>query len=151
MPSASSATKLIRIDYEPYDAERHLALGTKASAEQLARLEYDWYSQPITFALRTKHFSSSHPVSAHLTNHSPYKRSAVKALIYACTLPSHSSTFSVCYFWPFKEGAPTCSSSLRSTMRHTSRRYARGTTPSHRLGRCISAFGYPGKGIPCSI
>ena len=30
---------------EPYDAERHLALGTKDSAEALAKLEYDWYSQ----------------------------------------------------------------------------------------------------------
>lgn len=30
---------------EPYDAERHLALGTKDSAEQLAKIEYDWYKQ----------------------------------------------------------------------------------------------------------
>ncbi|KAI9697936.1 MAG: hypothetical protein M1836_004289 [Candelina mexicana] len=30
---------------EPYDAERHLALGTKDSAEYLARLEYDWYRE----------------------------------------------------------------------------------------------------------
>ena len=32
-------------DAEPYDAERHLALGTKDSPEVLARLEYDWYTQ----------------------------------------------------------------------------------------------------------
>ncbi|KAL9135252.1 MAG: hypothetical protein Q9175_003553 [Cornicularia normoerica] len=30
---------------EPYDAERHLALGTKDSAEQLAKVEYEWYTQ----------------------------------------------------------------------------------------------------------
>lgn len=29
---------------EPYDAERHLAIGTPASAEILADLEYDWYT-----------------------------------------------------------------------------------------------------------
>jgi hypothetical protein len=33
------------VDSEPYDAERHLALGTKDSPEQLARLEYNWYIQ----------------------------------------------------------------------------------------------------------
>lgn len=32
------------IENEVYDAERHLALGTAASAEILARLEYDWYT-----------------------------------------------------------------------------------------------------------
>ncbi|MCJ1312767.1 hypothetical protein MMC25_006443 [Agyrium rufum] len=32
-------------DSEPYDAERHLALGTKDSPEVLARLEYAWYKQ----------------------------------------------------------------------------------------------------------
>ncbi|MCJ1400631.1 hypothetical protein MMC11_003839 [Xylographa trunciseda] len=30
---------------EPYEAERHLALGTKDSPEQLARVEYEWYTQ----------------------------------------------------------------------------------------------------------
>ncbi len=34
-----------RVDGEAYDAERHLALGTKDSAETLARLEYEWYTQ----------------------------------------------------------------------------------------------------------
>lgn len=28
---------------EPYEAERHLTLGTKDSAQHLARMEYDWY------------------------------------------------------------------------------------------------------------
>ncbi len=33
------------LEYEPYEAERHLALGTKDSAEQLAKVEYEWYTQ----------------------------------------------------------------------------------------------------------
>ena len=33
------------LEHEPYDAERHLALGTKDSAEKLAKLEYEWYTQ----------------------------------------------------------------------------------------------------------
>ncbi|KAI4109450.1 MAG: hypothetical protein LQ345_007068 [Seirophora villosa] len=38
---------------EPYDAERHLGLGTKDSPEQLARCEYEWWTQdePNTAAL----------------------------------------------------------------------------------------------------
>ena len=41
-----SRRKLIFVeDHEPYDAERHLALGTKDSAEVLAKVEYDWYTQ----------------------------------------------------------------------------------------------------------
>ncbi|MCJ1472811.1 hypothetical protein MMC13_001460 [Lambiella insularis] len=32
-------------EFEPYEAERHLALGTKDSPEQLARVEYEWYMQ----------------------------------------------------------------------------------------------------------
>ena len=32
-------------DAEPYDAERHLTLGTKDSPDALARLEYEWYTQ----------------------------------------------------------------------------------------------------------
>lgn len=39
---------LQRIDYvsdnEPYDAEKHLVLGTSESAETLAKLEYEWYT-----------------------------------------------------------------------------------------------------------
>lgn len=37
-------TIVISIENEPYDAERHLALGTLESAEVLGRLEYDWYT-----------------------------------------------------------------------------------------------------------
>ena len=37
--------RLQRIDFEPYDAERHFALGTRDSPEALARLEYEWYTQ----------------------------------------------------------------------------------------------------------
>lgn len=32
------------VDLEPYDAERHLVLGTKDSPEALASLEYAWFS-----------------------------------------------------------------------------------------------------------
>jgi len=35
----------IRAEDEPYDAERHLILGTKDSPAVLARLEYDWYTE----------------------------------------------------------------------------------------------------------
>lgn len=34
----------MNIENEPYDAERHLSLGTADSAEVLGRLEYDWYT-----------------------------------------------------------------------------------------------------------
>ncbi|KAF2272766.1 DUF410-domain-containing protein [Westerdykella ornata] len=37
------AGSLFAEDLEPYDAERHLILGTKSSAETLAQLEYAWY------------------------------------------------------------------------------------------------------------
>lgn len=42
-----------KTECEPYDAERHLALGTKDSPEQLAKCEFEWYSQdePNTAAL----------------------------------------------------------------------------------------------------
>lgn len=48
---------LQRIDYvsdnEPYDAEKHLVLGTSESAETLAKLEYEWYTndEPHTAAI----------------------------------------------------------------------------------------------------
>ncbi|KAI9796821.1 MAG: hypothetical protein M1833_005964 [Piccolia ochrophora] len=32
-------------EHEPYEAERHLVLGTRDSAEKLAGLEYQWYSE----------------------------------------------------------------------------------------------------------
>ncbi|KAI9369788.1 DUF410 domain protein [Aspergillus egyptiacus] len=31
-------------DHEPYEAEKHLVLGTSESAETLAKLEYEWYT-----------------------------------------------------------------------------------------------------------
>lgn len=37
--------RLRSLDCEPYEAERHLALGTKDSPEQLAKVEYEWYTQ----------------------------------------------------------------------------------------------------------
>ena len=40
-PKLSTAT----LDSEPYDSERHLAMGTKDSPEQLAKVEYEWYLQ----------------------------------------------------------------------------------------------------------
>jgi hypothetical protein len=39
------ATANCSTDCEPYDAERHLILGTKDSPECLARLEFEWYSE----------------------------------------------------------------------------------------------------------
>ena len=47
-PLSSLVPELILLaasDSQPYDAEKHLALGTKDSPEQLARIEYDWYTQ----------------------------------------------------------------------------------------------------------
>ncbi|KAI7970093.1 hypothetical protein EIK77_001483 [Talaromyces pinophilus] len=35
---------LIQLENEPYDAERHLVLGTTDSAETLAKLEFEWYT-----------------------------------------------------------------------------------------------------------
>ncbi|KAI9741943.1 MAG: hypothetical protein M1834_000332 [Cirrosporium novae-zelandiae] len=37
------AGTLFAEDHDPYDAERHLALGTKDSPEVFSRLEYEWY------------------------------------------------------------------------------------------------------------
>lgn len=33
------------LEREPYDAERHLILGSKSSPEHLANLEFDWYTE----------------------------------------------------------------------------------------------------------
>lgn len=40
-------------DHEPYEAEKHLILGTSESAETLAKLEYEWYTndEPHTAAI----------------------------------------------------------------------------------------------------
>ena len=45
----SLSHKLTMPDCEPYDAERHFALGTKDSPEALARLEYEWYTQDESY------------------------------------------------------------------------------------------------------
>ena len=49
MKSSKSALSILlrlkNLESEPYEAERHLALGTKDSPEQLARVEYEWYTQ----------------------------------------------------------------------------------------------------------
>ena len=42
---AHSVFATLIAEAEPYDAERHLALGTKDSPEAFARLEYEWYTQ----------------------------------------------------------------------------------------------------------
>lgn len=44
---------IVTTDNEPYDAERHLVLGTSESAETLAKLEYEWFThdEPHTAAL----------------------------------------------------------------------------------------------------
>ncbi|KAH8177460.1 golgi to ER traffic protein 4 [Sarocladium implicatum] len=47
------AGSLYAQEHEPYEAERHLLLGTKDSPEVLTRMEYDWYkeSEPHTAPL----------------------------------------------------------------------------------------------------
>jgi golgi to ER traffic protein 4 len=47
------AGSLYAEEHGPYDAERHLALGTKDSVDLMAKLEYEWYSEddPHTAAL----------------------------------------------------------------------------------------------------
>lgn len=49
----SIADSILIPDREPYEAERHLACGTKDSPELLANFEYEWYTQddPHTAAL----------------------------------------------------------------------------------------------------
>jgi golgi to ER traffic protein 4 len=39
------AGSLYADEHEPYEAEKHLILGTKDSPDVLARLEYDWYKE----------------------------------------------------------------------------------------------------------
>lgn len=36
---------MFNLEREPYDAERHLILGSKSSPEHLANLEFDWYTE----------------------------------------------------------------------------------------------------------
>lgn len=44
-PYAACLWLIMEAEFEPYEAERHLALGTKDSPEALARCEYQWYVQ----------------------------------------------------------------------------------------------------------
>lgn len=76
---------------EPYDAERHLALGTKDSAEQLAKVEYDWYAQDEshTAALYAARAVFPYLLTSNL-------RSANKAyLIFTSRLSSSNKSLSV--------------------------------------------------------
>lgn len=76
---------------EPYEAERHLALGTKDSAEQLAKIEYDWYTQDEshTAALYAARAVFPYLLTSNL-------RSANKAyLIFTSRLSSSNKSLSV--------------------------------------------------------
>lgn len=76
---------------EPYDAERHLALGTKDSPEQLAKCEYEWYTQdePATAALYAARAIFPYLLVGNL-------RSANKAhLIFTSRLSSSNKSLSV--------------------------------------------------------
>ena len=74
-----------------YDTERHLALGTKDSAEQLARVEYEWYTQDEshTAALYAARAVFPYLLTSNL-------RSANKAyLIFTSRLSSSNKSLSV--------------------------------------------------------
>ena len=79
------------VEGDPYDAERHLALGTKDSAEQLARIEYEWYIQDEshTAALYAARAVFPYLLTSNL-------RSANKAyLIFTARLSSSNKSLSV--------------------------------------------------------
>lgn len=63
-------------DNEPYDAEKHLILGTSESAETLAKLEYEWYThdEPHTAAIYASRAVLPYLLTGNL-------RSANKALL----------------------------------------------------------------------
>ncbi|KAJ6186373.1 hypothetical protein N7519_007674 [Penicillium mononematosum] len=63
-------------DNEPYDAEKHLILGTSESAETLAKLEYEWYTndEPHTAAIYASRAVFTYLLTGNL-------RSANKALL----------------------------------------------------------------------
>ncbi|CAL5868875.1 uncharacterized protein PFLUO_LOCUS3102 [Penicillium psychrofluorescens] len=63
-------------DNDPYDAEKHLILGTSESAETLAKLEYEWYTSddPHTAALYVSRAVLPYLLTGNL-------RSANKALL----------------------------------------------------------------------
>lgn len=78
-------------DHEPYEAERHLAFGTKDSAEQLANVEYEWYLQDDshTAALYAARAVFPYLLTSNL-------RSANKAyLIFTSRLSSSNKSLSV--------------------------------------------------------
>ena len=76
---------------EPYDAERHLALGTKDSAEQLAKVEYEWYTQDESY---TAALYAARAVFPYLLTSN--LRSANKAyLIFTSRLSSSNKSLSV--------------------------------------------------------
>ena len=82
---------LVFAEGEPYDAERHLALGTKDSAEQLAKVEYEWYTQDEshTAALYAARAVFPYILTSNL-------RSANKAyLIFTSRLSSSNKSLSV--------------------------------------------------------
>ncbi|KAJ5099160.1 hypothetical protein N7532_006161 [Penicillium argentinense] len=73
-------------DNEPYDAEKHLVLGTSESAETLAKLEYEWYThdEPHTAAIYASRAVFPYLLTGNL-------RSANKALLIFTTRLSTSS------------------------------------------------------------
>lgn len=76
---------------EPYDAERHFALGTKDSSEALARLEYDWYLQDEAY---TAPLYAARAVFPYLLTRN--LRSANKAfIIFTSKLSSSNSSLGV--------------------------------------------------------
>lgn len=85
------AGTLFAEDHEPYEAERHLAFGTKDSPEQLANLEYEWYTQDDshTAALYAARAIFPYLLTSNL-------RSANKAhLIFTARLTSSNKSLSV--------------------------------------------------------
>lgn len=78
-------------DCETYDAERHLALGTKDSPESLARLEYEWYKQDEQ---HTAPLYAARAVFPYLLTRN--LRSANKALIiFTSRLSTHNPSLGV--------------------------------------------------------
>lgn len=74
------------VDNEPYDAEKHLILGTSESAETLAKLEYEWYTndEPHTAAIYASRAVFPYLITGNL-------RSANKALLIFSTRLSTSN------------------------------------------------------------
>jgi len=75
------------LENEPYEAERHLALGNLQSAETLARLEYEWYTNDES---HTAGIYASRAVFPYLLTGNV--RSANKALLIFTTCLSTSTS-----------------------------------------------------------